>query len=120
MSAIASSFNDKSEPKAVISNGVKINGEKYMTIESTDDSLKAKKVRLRLRDTGYPDRRLTNNRARLASSPTRLHKRCSSPTTPTPSKRPTPTTRSSSWANTSRRSATKHLLFDMFVLYGFA
>lgn len=45
MSAIASSFNDKGEPKAVISNGVKVNGEKYMTIESTDDSLKAKKVR---------------------------------------------------------------------------
>jgi profilin len=45
MSAIAASFNDKSEPKAVISNGVKISGDKYMTIESTDDSLKAKKVR---------------------------------------------------------------------------
>jgi profilin len=44
MSAIAASFADKSEPKAVISNGIKINGEKYMTIESTDDSLKAKKV----------------------------------------------------------------------------
>lgn len=50
MSAIAASFNDKSEPKAVISNGVKINGEKYMTIESTDDSLKAKKVQHRLCD----------------------------------------------------------------------
>lgn len=45
MSAIAASFTDKSEPKSVISNGVKINGEKYMTIEASDDSLKAKKVR---------------------------------------------------------------------------
>lgn len=45
MSAIAASFNDKSETKAVIANGVKVNGDKYMTIESTDDSLKAKKVR---------------------------------------------------------------------------
>jgi profilin len=45
MSAIAASFNDKSEPKGVISNGIKINGEKYMTIEASDDSLKAKKVR---------------------------------------------------------------------------
>jgi profilin len=45
MSAIAASFNDKSETKAVIANGVKINGEKYMTIEASDDSLKAKKVR---------------------------------------------------------------------------
>ena len=44
MSAIAASFADTSEPKAIIANGVKINGEKYMTIESTDDSLKAKKV----------------------------------------------------------------------------
>jgi hypothetical protein len=47
MGAIAASFNDKSEPKAVIANGVKINGEKYMTIEASDDSLKAKKVRHR-------------------------------------------------------------------------
>jgi hypothetical protein len=45
MSAIAASFTDKSEPKSVISNGVKVNGEKYMTIEASDDSLKAKKVR---------------------------------------------------------------------------
>ena len=45
MSAIAASFTDKSEPKSVIANGVKINGEKYMTIEASDDSLKAKKVR---------------------------------------------------------------------------
>jgi profilin len=49
MSAIAASFNDKSETKAVIANGVKVNGDKYMTIESTDDSLKAKKVRYTLR-----------------------------------------------------------------------
>lgn len=46
MGAIAASFNDKSEPKSVIANGVKINGEKYMTIEASDDSLKAKKVRI--------------------------------------------------------------------------
>lgn len=45
MQAIAASFNDKSDPKSVIANGIKVNGQKYMTIESTDDSLKAKKVR---------------------------------------------------------------------------
>lgn len=44
MGAIAASFTDKSEPKSVIANGIKINGEKYMTIEASDDSLKAKKV----------------------------------------------------------------------------
>lgn len=44
LSAIASSFADKSETKAVIINGVKVAGEKYMTIESTDEALKAKKV----------------------------------------------------------------------------
>jgi profilin len=43
--AIADSFNDKSDPKGVIANGIKIAGEKYMTIEASDDSLKAKKVR---------------------------------------------------------------------------
>ncbi|KAL1800575.1 hypothetical protein ACET3X_000917 [Alternaria dauci] len=41
--AIARSFGDKSEPKKAISEGVKINGVKYMTIEAGDDSLKAKK-----------------------------------------------------------------------------
>jgi hypothetical protein len=51
MGAIAASFNDKSEPKSVIANGVKINGEKYMTIEASDDSLKAKKVRTRPHNT---------------------------------------------------------------------
>ena len=44
MAAIAGSFSDKSEIKSVIANGVKIGGEKYMTIEATEDSLKAKKV----------------------------------------------------------------------------
>ena len=54
MSAIAASFTDKSEPKSVIANGVKVNGEKYMTIEASDDSLKAKKVRsLFHRDTPH-------------------------------------------------------------------
>ncbi|CAA9966754.1 hypothetical protein CFE70_009727 [Pyrenophora teres f. teres 0-1] len=43
MKAIADSFDDKSDPKSVISNGTKICGEKYMTIESSEDSLKAKK-----------------------------------------------------------------------------
>lgn len=43
MGAIAASFSDKSETKGVVANGVKVNGTKYMTIESTDDSLKAKK-----------------------------------------------------------------------------
>ena len=42
--AIAKSFSDKSEPKKVISEGVKVNGVKYMTIEASDDALKAKKV----------------------------------------------------------------------------
>jgi profilin len=41
--AIAKSFNDKSEPKKVISEGVKINGVKYMTIEASEDGFKAKK-----------------------------------------------------------------------------
>jgi len=41
--AIANSFSDKSDPKQVISNGIKISGVKYMTIEASDDSLKAKK-----------------------------------------------------------------------------
>ncbi|KAF2444777.1 Profilin/allergen [Karstenula rhodostoma CBS 690.94] len=41
--AIADSFNDRSEPKGVIANGIKISGEKYMTIEASDDALKAKK-----------------------------------------------------------------------------
>lgn len=45
MAAIAASFTDKSETKAVIANGIKIKGEKYMTIEASDDSVKAKKVR---------------------------------------------------------------------------
>jgi len=44
MKAIADSFSDTGEVKAVISNGIKISGEKYMTIEATDESLKAKKV----------------------------------------------------------------------------
>ncbi|KAJ6194592.1 cyclin-dependent kinase G-1 [Bipolaris maydis] len=42
--AIAKSFNDKSDPKKVISEGIKVNGVKYMTIEASDDALKAKKV----------------------------------------------------------------------------
>ncbi|KAJ4349868.1 profilin, required for normal timing of actin polymerization in response to thermal stress [Didymosphaeria variabile] len=41
--AIADSFSDKSDPKGVIANGIKISGDKYMTIEASDDSLKAKK-----------------------------------------------------------------------------
>jgi hypothetical protein len=59
MSAIAASFNDKSETKAVIANGIKVNGDKYMTIESTDDSLKAKKVRMHYPMRLAVDRRLT-------------------------------------------------------------
>jgi profilin len=45
--AIAKSFNDKSEPKKVISEGIKINGVKYMTIEASEDGFKAKKVLFR-------------------------------------------------------------------------
>lgn len=45
--AIAASFSDKSEVKSVISSGIKVSGEKYMTIEAGDDALKAKKVRPR-------------------------------------------------------------------------
>jgi profilin len=40
---IADSFKDSSEVKSVIANGVKIEGIKYMTIEATDNELKAKK-----------------------------------------------------------------------------
>jgi len=43
LQVIIDSFTDKSPTKKVIEEGVKINGEKYMTIESTEDSLKAKK-----------------------------------------------------------------------------
>ncbi|KAF2267894.1 Profilin/allergen [Lojkania enalia] len=43
LQVIVDSFTDKSPTKNVIEHGVKINGEKYMTIESTEDSLKAKK-----------------------------------------------------------------------------
>jgi hypothetical protein len=45
LKVIIDSFEDKSEPKKVISEGVKVNGEKYMTIDSDNDSLKTKKVR---------------------------------------------------------------------------
>ncbi|KAF2473059.1 Profilin/allergen [Lindgomyces ingoldianus] len=41
--AIADSFSDKSDPKQIIVNGFHVNGEKYMTIDSTDESLKGKK-----------------------------------------------------------------------------
>ncbi|KAF2019557.1 Profilin/allergen [Aaosphaeria arxii CBS 175.79] len=43
LKAIADSFNDKSEPKKVLSEGVKVNGVKYMTIAADDDSIKSKK-----------------------------------------------------------------------------
>jgi profilin len=46
MKAIVSSFNDRSEPKEIIANGLKVNDVKYMTIEASEDSVKAKKVRL--------------------------------------------------------------------------
>lgn len=45
--AIAKSFSDKSDPKKVISEGVKINGVKYMTVQADDEGFKAKKVPLR-------------------------------------------------------------------------
>ncbi|KAF2654501.1 Profilin/allergen [Lophiostoma macrostomum CBS 122681] len=41
--AIAQSFDDTNSPKKIVSEGLKINGEKYMVIEATDDSIKAKK-----------------------------------------------------------------------------
>jgi hypothetical protein len=41
---IVDSFKDTSNIKKVVADGVHINGEKYVTLESTDDSLKAKKV----------------------------------------------------------------------------
>ncbi|USP73666.1 profilin-like protein [Curvularia clavata] len=41
--AIAKSFSDKSDPKKVISEGVKINGVKYMTVQADDEGFKAKK-----------------------------------------------------------------------------
>ncbi|KAF2795263.1 putative profilin II [Melanomma pulvis-pyrius CBS 109.77] len=47
LQVIIDSFTDSSSDpnhvKKVISQGVKVNGEKYMTIESTDSALKAKK-----------------------------------------------------------------------------
>lgn len=53
LQVIIDSFTDSSSDpnhvKKVISQGVKVNGEKYMTIESTDSALKAKKVHLPLR-----------------------------------------------------------------------
>jgi profilin len=45
MKAIVSSFSDRSETKAIIANGLKVNDVKYMTIEASEDSVKAKKVR---------------------------------------------------------------------------
>ena len=41
--AIAASFSDKKDVKDVVSHGIKVSGEKYMTIEAGDDELKAKK-----------------------------------------------------------------------------
>ncbi|KAF2203405.1 Profilin/allergen [Delitschia confertaspora ATCC 74209] len=43
LKVIADSFTDKSNPKHVIEKGIHVNGEKYMTIDANDDSLKAKK-----------------------------------------------------------------------------
>jgi len=43
LKVIADSFTDKASPKYVIANGVHVNGEKFVTLEATDDSLKAKK-----------------------------------------------------------------------------
>jgi profilin len=40
---IVDSFKDRSSIKKVVAEGVHINGEKYVTLDSTDDSLKAKK-----------------------------------------------------------------------------
>jgi hypothetical protein len=42
---IVESFSDTAETKFVVSNGIHINGEKYITLDSDKDSLKAKKVR---------------------------------------------------------------------------
>jgi profilin len=46
MKAIVSSFTDRSETKEIVANGLKVNDVKYMTIEASEDSVKAKKVRL--------------------------------------------------------------------------
>jgi len=43
MKVIADSFNDKGDPKTVVKNGVHINGEKFITLDSDAESLKAKK-----------------------------------------------------------------------------
>ncbi|KAF2813870.1 Profilin/allergen [Mytilinidion resinicola] len=40
---IVDSFTDSAETKAVVANGIHINGEKYITLDSDDTSLKAKK-----------------------------------------------------------------------------
>jgi len=40
---IVESFSDTAETKFVVSHGIHINGEKYITLDSDKDSLKAKK-----------------------------------------------------------------------------
>jgi len=40
---IVESFSDTSNPKAVVEHGIHINGEKFITLDSDNESLKAKK-----------------------------------------------------------------------------
>ncbi|KAF1948032.1 Profilin/allergen [Clathrospora elynae] len=62
MGAIAASFNDKSETKAVIANGVKVNGVKYMTIEATGkEGIVAYKTTQALLIAHHPDTVQTPN-----------------------------------------------------------
>jgi profilin len=43
--AIVNSFTDRSDTKDIVASGLKVNDVKYMTIEASEDSVKAKKVR---------------------------------------------------------------------------
>lgn len=103
MKAIADSFNDKSEPKNVLSSGVKVNGEKYMTIESTDTDLKAKKVSLHNTGSHHSSELNMSRRAKKVFLPSRQIKPSSSPITPIPSRPPMPIPHSVSLEIISRR-----------------
>ncbi|KAF2274112.1 Profilin/allergen [Westerdykella ornata] len=43
LKVIIDSFSDTSNPPKIVSEGIKVNGEKYMTISADNESLKAKK-----------------------------------------------------------------------------
>lgn len=57
MSEVVKSFQDKSEPKSVMSNGFHIAGKKYMTLKADDRSLYGKQVSYTSKKQEY-DRRV--------------------------------------------------------------